>query len=703
MHRKEMPFLSEWQKQQKSLRDLDRDRKKNASDFLHNFRGGEDDMEHQRQQKQKLLKNTDRELTKNASSLLHNFKGSAESSDNKHHQQLKVIRETQRERKKRARSFVNKFRGGEHDYIKDCKRDIIERRKHDCEYNQYVRHNRDSTSKTSEILSLSDLGTSSNHSATESTHPLYKEDESSSSLFNRTPEATLLNSESASSSSSSASDLGAINSALKASSLHNNKLSHRDVLDFLDSDMNNMRSFCEIPMGCETDNTSKSSTRHSAFSSGETTEMLSNDDDVNTHDVHDSGDSDSDEDDYDGYYDWSGIHASQSGDERKKSENDSTSSFSSSYNYYDWGVVASYRGSDSDSHSFRNDDDESIPTSVDNDNLQNSIHICSLLPDDSTTHLHSSGILEQSRSLRDIMFNSDMLGPLPGCNNNEIEEYYFDAEEGEPLDADHCSSRMTRSRVFDEPKGYSGVAKEDNTRTRKVVRFLEDQDNHLFDWHQPENHHRINNTNIISRQTSDVLDIYNESMENPFNETGGPVNTGYSKEDFYKTMYTDELSSSEYDSEEDDSFDKKTGKGILGIVALNGIAAGILKLVSNFRNKSDGEGPINENFFMGTEIAEDAAHAAELAADSSSAFNASASSLNVTLNTSASSLNVTTSAASSGVSTTSASMTASTSASAVSTTTASTTASAAASSTSAAASTVGAAAAGQATAAVAAQ
>ena len=86
-----MSFLGEWHKQQKALKDAERDRKKNASSLMHNYRGGEHDSKGHEQQK--ALKDAERDGKKNASTLMHNY------------------------------------RGGEHD-IKDHERSIIEERKH---------------------------------------------------------------------------------------------------------------------------------------------------------------------------------------------------------------------------------------------------------------------------------------------------------------------------------------------------------------------------------------------------------------------------------------------------------------------------------------------------------------------------------------------------------------------------------------------
>ena len=68
-----MSFLGEWHKQQKALKDAERDRKKNASTLMHNYRGGEHDSKEHEQQK--ALKDADRDRKKNASTVMHNYRG----------------------------------------------------------------------------------------------------------------------------------------------------------------------------------------------------------------------------------------------------------------------------------------------------------------------------------------------------------------------------------------------------------------------------------------------------------------------------------------------------------------------------------------------------------------------------------------------------------------------------------------------------
>lgn len=106
-----MSYLTQWQMQQKALKDAERDRKKNASSFLHKYRGGEHDIKEQKQQK--ALKDAERDRKKNASSLLHSYRGS--EHDVRDQKQQKALKDADRESKKNASFFLHNYKGGEHD------------------------------------------------------------------------------------------------------------------------------------------------------------------------------------------------------------------------------------------------------------------------------------------------------------------------------------------------------------------------------------------------------------------------------------------------------------------------------------------------------------------------------------------------------------------------------------------------------------
>lgn len=81
-----MSFLGEWQKQQKALKDAERDRKKNASTILHKYRGGRHYIKEAEQQK--ALKEAERDKKMNASNLLHSYRGG--EHDIKDHERVAI-------------------------------------------------------------------------------------------------------------------------------------------------------------------------------------------------------------------------------------------------------------------------------------------------------------------------------------------------------------------------------------------------------------------------------------------------------------------------------------------------------------------------------------------------------------------------------------------------------------------------------------
>jgi hypothetical protein len=105
--------MAEWQKQQKALKDAERDRKKNASSMLNNYRSGEHDKHIKDQMKQKALKDAERDNKKNASSMLNNYRGG--EHDIKEQMKQKALKDAERDNKKNASSMLHDFRGGEND------------------------------------------------------------------------------------------------------------------------------------------------------------------------------------------------------------------------------------------------------------------------------------------------------------------------------------------------------------------------------------------------------------------------------------------------------------------------------------------------------------------------------------------------------------------------------------------------------------
>jgi len=207
-------------------------------------------------------------------------------------------------------------------------------------------------------------------------------------------------------------------------------------------------------------------------------------------------------------------------------------------------------------------------------------------------------------TLRGIMFNSDVLRPLP---KKEIasseEECFFDAK-NELLESNRTIMHGHIAEAIND--------KQDNRI--KIVRFVDEEENHLLEWHDPANHHCNNVLRVMPQDPSGVLDIYHEARDNPFYDSHGGSHKCHSREEFKKQMYDDENSSCGYVSEEDiPKYDERTVWGFL--FSLGSMA--IHKLVSTVR-KSNNDA-LDEEMVMGREIIEDTANVAELAADS--AFN----------------------------------------------------------------------------------
>lgn len=112
-----MSYLIEFQRQQKALRDAERDRKKNASSMLNKYRGGEDDVKEQ--MRLKALKDADRDNKKKASSMLNQYRGN--EHDVEEQMKLKALKDADRDNKKKASSDLHKYRGNEHDVKEQMK------------------------------------------------------------------------------------------------------------------------------------------------------------------------------------------------------------------------------------------------------------------------------------------------------------------------------------------------------------------------------------------------------------------------------------------------------------------------------------------------------------------------------------------------------------------------------------------------------
>ncbi len=113
--------------QLKALKDADRDNKKKASEMLSKYKGGDGDIKMKNDMQLKAIKNADRDQKNNASSMLHKFRGGDDDIKMKNDTQLKAIKDADRDNKNSASKLLHGYKGGEHD-VKEYERTVIEDR-----------------------------------------------------------------------------------------------------------------------------------------------------------------------------------------------------------------------------------------------------------------------------------------------------------------------------------------------------------------------------------------------------------------------------------------------------------------------------------------------------------------------------------------------------------------------------------------------
>ncbi len=267
-----------------------------------------------------------------------------------------------------------------------------------------------------------------------------------------------------------------------------------------------------------------------------------------------------------GHYDWSNVPSFSGSD----SEADSmySSEFAKEANgiqfpqfsndnamthgYFDWSAIASVTESEAESHEVMEKDSEEEE----------------IIFFDALSHNEYGESRPLPLSLRGVMFKSNILDSLPKNENSTFSSY---------------------------------VAPESSRK--KIVHFEEESDNRLFDITDPLHRH------------IDSLDIYNETLDCPLNDNDDPFQKKYTKAEFYRELYTDDLENTslgecDYDSDLEDEIPRGLLYTMGGFVITFAIG-GITKLVSALR-----KGESNPRVST-TMIVEDAIHAAEAIADSS--------------------------------------------------------------------------------------
>ena len=233
------------------------------------------------------------------------------------------------------------------------------------------------------------------------------------------------------------------------------------------------------------------------------------------------------------------------------------------------------------------------------------------------SHKSKVDIMDEERplSLRGMMFNSDMLRPLPNSHNNVEDEEFYDANEELSTNSD-VDSWNGKYHTFIAGPNNNFELEKGESEWRKTVRFAEDEDERLLEWFDPVDRHCNNTPNNSLQVSSSVLDIYHESMDDPFNDTDDPNNNNFSRGDLYRSLYTDEreeTSHSENDPEDDENPQTTIIQDILywvGGHAISSAIGGGSKLVSAFQKES------NDQTITGADIINDCMYVTEVPANS---------------------------------------------------------------------------------------
>ena len=246
--------------------------------------------------------------------------------------------------------------------------------------------------------------------------------------------------------------------------------------------------------------------------------------------------------------------------------------------------------------------------------------------------------------LRDLMFNSNLLGPI--SNFDKDSKPYMNEDEGSNnlMVEDIMSQRKETDLFYDAEEGTMGMlASKDASNTngnqdqegrKRIVRFAVDQGSSL---------ELIEDDQRLLAQTLQdslcALDIYNESDGGPYDIETYSDNHSTNINNFYRKMIDDEdeASSCNYYSDEDEDSDNPKNKIIrgmfysLGGMAVAGATVGVSKLFSSVRESKDSSNGSEEVVSQGTQNTVDTVHLFEsstnIVQSSSSALKTSSSML----------------------------------------------------------------------------
>jgi hypothetical protein len=233
--------------------------------------------------------------------------------------------------------------------------------------------------------------------------------------------------------------------------------------------------------------------------------------------------------------------------------------------------------------------------------------------------INSLDIVQQQQvvpTLRGIMFNSPVLGPLPKISIED--EGFCDAmEEISDQSLSRDDEGISCDGRFSDPNYiYKKTMAGQKTRLefdraeskwKKVVRFAENHNDDL-EWFDPADHHIMKSHNNFF-DDSNILDIYHEAWDCPFHDNINPLRK-FSKAEIHRALYTDDweemsdCENSESSCDSDEEQDKAIIRGLLFSVAGNGLSVVAAKLASIMRKGNDELIGEDEAMF-GAELTED--------------------------------------------------------------------------------------------------
>ncbi len=646
--------FEEWQRQQKALKDADRFKMKRAASFARKYRGNEADINLQHQKQQRALKNADRQRMERAASFTRKYRGDESDINLRHQKQQKALKDADRQRMERAASFSRKYRGDESDInyqhqklqkaLKDADRVQMERNPAPFMEGGEL-DNQTEVPKGSERIGMVRMPSflRKERSVKIDESPAHGKEEKDSESGTDTRRFSLMS-------------LGrkmfressrrlSLKPRMSFSSSRNLNIINLDVDLNGDSDSENDIDIhiYDIEEGNEGGSSTILAIDRNAIDDSSKAILSSTFDYKND----DSDDTYVDSTIHNEYYDWTAVSSFDRNSEAEHSESIqptiisdedgssssrldnrgvSSSTQSPHDDYYDWDALPSDQGSDcvlEHSHHSTNSQSDSSRSSQEGakDRIQTDVRGREenlLENDDEERQKTEISSLEihppeaKPLSLRGIMFNTDILKPLSNSDTDGInDEGFFDAKQ--ELSG---ITNINGSNGSHSPDISHELEDNRERKRRKIVQFIEDEDNRIHEWYDSADRFCHDAKNDLLKNSSGALDIYNEAIDCPWNETGNP---NYSKAEFYNLLYADEIEETSLKFEDDESFDRIRVRGLLFTLGELAVS-GVLRAIRATRNDQ------TPDELFGVEEVLDVVHAAELVTDSTLASSTAATS-----------------------------------------------------------------------------